>query len=247
MHESPSSHGDRRPPEEARPFILAAWILLGAVLIYLSTWVGPVAFYFYFQKKIEDGKISDGVVWSSPQAVAMAATSGWSHRDHEGLRVPLPPGDLESFEAEGKLLIAKFAEGQVSYQRFPSGFISELYRSELERIGGELGPPVSDSALLRDIVTETPETYRFDWPAPERTRYAARVLCKMLLWVDRPVRRLAMTETRAPDRACVLAEYEDGSAKVLAVAGGGSLVVLLPKDAPAAWKESPGNWFPGKE
>jgi hypothetical protein len=114
----------------------------------------------------------------------------------------------------------------------------------LETLGETSSQASSDIDLCRQIVQTTPREYRFGWGSKDRRTYAARLLAKFSLWRDLPVRRLEISERAKPSAISILAEYQEGLTTVLVVTEQGSVVIVLPEDAPAEWKVSPSLWLP---
>lgn len=245
----------RKPSEflgRPKPLAVALWIALGVVLVYSSTWVGPVTFYLSFQRFLEGESAAGGrrIVWALPVAAADSAPlpkAAVEYRQLGDLLVPLPSGAPTASERKDSHATVTYPEGRVRYDFFPERFVRDLYAEQLEAIGGKPGdaPETADEVkLLKAIMGTDPGAYRFGWGAAERSEYAARVLSKMRLLRDLPLRRLELSERAEPRAVVVLAEYESGEATVLAVTRRGSVVVQLSETAPEAWKASPALWFP---
>lgn len=225
---------------------LAVCAVLGALFTYGSTWVGPAAFYLDFQRRIERHAVGaeGGILWSVPVAVALERPPAWEYRAAAGLLVPAPPGRLLRTERRGLLTTLHFEEGCVQYRRFPKGLVGDIFRVRLRELGGGAGELPGEVELLGQIAATHPDSFRMAWPTAERHRYAARVLSKLSLWHDQPVRRFEMCLRPSPRGTSILAEYEEGLATVLVVTDEYALVVVLPPGIPAEWKSSPALWFP---
>ena len=222
---------------------IAIIVGLGAVAIYLATWLGPLAFHLQFQGRMVAAKkeVPGLVVWTRPDEVPAVRTGGWTFKMEGSFLIPVPPG-TPKFTKENEAVIATFEEGTVTYRRFPKGFVGSLLRKEAEVLGAKIDETKSDITLLREILDETCENYDFGWSGARRSLYAARILSKMLIWEEKTLRHFQFaTQTGA---LSVLAEYENGSASIMVVDDGGVLVVRVPEKAPASWKTSPANWLP---
>ncbi len=226
--------------------MLAVWVLVGATVVYFSSWIGPVAFYYRFQKPLQAGTYSchDGVIWSWPRAVATAASPGWDYQEHEGGILPIPPARFKGFKQKDWFVVGVCDEGEILYRRFPPAFLRELFCSELEKVDGVCSELPDEVTLLADIVRVNPDSYSFGWSLEERAIYAAQLLSKMRLWDDRPVHRMEIAERSEPPGTSVLVEYADGTAKIVATTTTGTLVIMLPIEAPPSWKASPAFWLP---
>jgi hypothetical protein len=222
------------------------WVVVCAVLLYFSSWIGPLAFYYRFQKPLQEGRfgVPNGIVWSWPRAVALARTPAWDYRKHGRYLLPIPPGHFTGFRDEGFFTVAVCDEGEIRYRCFPPNFIRSLFRSELEKIGGEAMELPVDPILLAAIVRVNPNDYSFRWCAEERSLYTARILTKMRLFDDRPVRRMELAERPEPPGLSVLVDYEDATTKILTASADSTIIILLGPDTPGAWKASPAPWLP---
>lgn len=246
----------RETPEDpffARPKLgaIVLWAAIGAVVIAGSTWVGPVSFYWCFERPFlrRTVAIEGGAIWRRPVAVAESRRAEvWECRQVGDLSVPVPPGDLESFEVRGLEARAKFDKAEVTYSAFPPGFVRELYASQLEAVGGRRGDVAlpEEGALLKSIVETTPGLFRFGWGPQERAEYAARLTSKMRLLRDWPTKRLDVYERAEPRAVAILAEYASGETTVIALVPGGILFANVSGEAPASWKASPVPWIPGE-
>ena len=217
----------------------------GLLLIYVATWVGPIAFYYFFQSKFESGAIGfeGGVLRVTPTAVALESTPQWETIVHDGVSLPLPPGTVKAITHDEGFTKVTLAEGVVSYERHPPDFIPRLYAAELECIGGTVSAIPDAVTLTREIAETTPNQYRFGVSNKQRCAYAARMLTKMRLWRDRPVRRIELSERADPHALGVLLDYEGGDARVLVVSDTRTLLITIPAGAPASWKASPADWL----
>ncbi|MBN1442294.1 MAG: hypothetical protein JXA90_06270, partial [Planctomycetes bacterium] len=203
-----------------RPLLSPArWVLLavaGGAGIYLATWIGPLSFYFSFQKKVlADGArdVNRPVVWHIPREVAYRETRGWSYaRAEDGSGFPVPPcgqGDAAPrVESDGGLHLVHLEEATLRCQRFPRGFLVYLFLKELEHLGGRDDRRLSDSLILHELLGEVPGRYEFTWSARDRSTYAARILSKMLLFESRPATRLEASTRLDPLRTAVLVEFD---------------------------------------
>lgn len=224
---------------------IAFWLAAGALLIYLATWLGPVSFYFYFQTQFpgpeELGR--ESIFWRQPRLVPAVPAPGWRVHDEPGARFPLPPGAPEEIVQQGNVFVVRFPEGTFRVQMLPSGMVASLLLDELRTLGtrGETRP--SEVAALHDVLHETPRHFRFSWNERQRTRYAARLLVKMLLWEDRPLRRFELAELEEQGVAGALVEYKSGEVKVISTGPEGTVIVLLGTELPATWKASPALWM----
>lgn len=253
LEHRPEPGADPEDPFFARPKLgaIALWLALGAALIAASTWVGPVSFYWCFERPFlrRTVAIEGGAICRRPVAVAEGRRAeAWECRKVGDLCVPVPPGDLESFEVRGLEARAKFEKAEVTYSVFPPGFVRELYAAELEAVGGRRGDRElpEEGALFRSIVETTPGLFRFGWSSAERSEYAARLTAKMRLLRDWPTKRLDAYERAEPRAVAILAEYASGETTVIALVPGGTLFANVSGEAPASWKASPALWIPGE-
>lgn len=216
-------------------------------MIYLATWVGPVAFYWSFQRKVlagDDGTSRGRLIWHLPREVPPALASDWTWHHDGASGFPLPAGSLTKVEREGEVVVVSHDDGLFRVQRFPPGFIRFLFEQELRQVGAAAeGLVLSDVAVLHEVLGEVPGRYEFTWSAGERHLYAARLLSKLLLFENRPVRRVEISTRAEPLISAALVEYSDGRAKVVRAGPSGVLVVLIPETAPSAWTASAGLWL----
>jgi hypothetical protein len=222
---------------------------LGAVAVYLGTWLDNAFFYLEFQRPLlaQCRESGGGVILERAQEVQEATSPEWGVDEKSGLELPLPPGRLVALREEGEFIVAQFQEGRITFQSLPAGSIAGTLREELELLGEKAPRGVSDAGALREVMEENLGNYRFSW-GPARLRdYSARILSKMLLWENKPARRLLLASRQDPPRAAALVEYESGAVKILITRENGVLVVQIPADAPASWKTSAANWLAGKK
>jgi hypothetical protein len=228
------------------PKRVAVIVVLGAAAIWGSTWIGPAAFYFEFQKVIlAQGEDPAGrsVLWCVPEEVPAEPPSAWPLREVEGLKFRGPPGEPTKTERDGELRIVEFDRGKLMVQPFPPGLVRGLYSNELRTLGQDPPEIVAEGELFREVITEVPDRYEFAAPAAQRWRYAARLLTKMLLWEMKEVERARFCLHTSRDAAALLVEYACGEAKVFVSDPEGALVVLLEKGTPAEWRSSPALWL----
>ncbi len=234
-----------------KPLALAFWAVFGAVAIFASTWVGPLAFYWSFERPFlrRIVAVEGGAVSRRPVLLAETrAQETWECRAVGDLCVPVPPGALESFEVEGLQAAAKCEGAEIGYSVFPPGLIRQTYLAQLEAVGGHPDPErlPGDAALLRDIFETTPGLFRFGWDARARSEYAARLTAKMRLVRDWPTVRFEIYEQPESETAAALVEYATGEVTAIAVVRGGTLVVGISGDVPDSWKSSPARWIPSE-
>jgi hypothetical protein len=234
------------PPPKERTSLRGVTLLFlaGALAIYAASWIGPLAFYHAFQKRFNDGRlgIAGGVLRTLPVADAAETAPPSRCVVRDGTRFPIPEGTLREFRNSGEVFVAVLAEGNVQYQRLPADFLRTLYDDELTHTGGTPERSTDEIAVLDDIARATPDAFRFNWPAQTRNAYTARILTKLLLWEDQPVRAIrAHNELHGRS---VLVEYADGGAKCVTVTAQATLVIRMEPDAPTAWKTSARQWIP---
>lgn len=222
---------------------LAVYVVVGTLAVYLSTWVGPVAFYWSFQRQFAHAQ-ERTALRRVPAAVASAPVAGWEYREVGGVELPFPPGQSAHWKNTGEYVQVVSEEGRMDYHRRSADFVRSLFRSEVEAVGGDAVPLPDAVSLLREIATVSPASYRFTASTGERGRYAALLLSKLRLWDDRPLRRFQLFERETPHGISVLAEFDDGSAKVLVVSSQATLIIVLDRGTPPAWKASPAPWLP---
>ena len=68
-----------RPKIRLTKPMVVVWVVVGAVLLYFSSWIGPLAFSYRFQKPLQEGTfgVPNGIIWSWPRAVALSRASAW--------------------------------------------------------------------------------------------------------------------------------------------------------------------------
>lgn len=231
-----------------KPWALVLWTAVAAVVIYSSTWVGPVSFYLTFQRMVAGkgapGESGDGpLAWATPVASAAPAPAA-GYRVLGGLLVPLPPGtpsDVDWGETEAT---ATYPEGRVRYDLLPERFVLDLYAQQIEALGRRGRERLDEAVLFRRILETVPAEFRFGWDDETRTEYAARMLAKLRLLRDLPVRRLELAERDEPRASAALVEFASGEATVLVVAPEGGVAIQLPEKAPSSWKASAALWLP---
>jgi hypothetical protein len=238
-----------RPAERAR-FSPLTWTLvaaLGGVGIYLATWIGPISFYFSFQRPLlaeAAGEKAPPLVFHVPRDVAPEKVAGWSYfGDDKGFGFPLPPGQLTSVNKVGEMYAVRLKEGSYEVQKFDPGFLVFLYHQELTVIGGRTQRGWTDETILTAVMREQPRRYELGWSARERAQYAAKLLCKMLVFENEAAVRVERASREDPAATAVLVEYEDGKAKIVRVDEQGVAVILLPPEAPDSWKISAAAWI----
>ena len=235
---------NQEPPAPASPRRLALYVVLGAFAVYFATWTGNVAFYFGFQKTVlaQTHLAPAGVLSSEPQSVN-DGLADWTTHEVDGFQLPLPPGTLVKVDNHGTTSQFQFEEGDVVIDKLPAGSLARLFRDKISELGGRAGQVESDVELLQTLMTTVPAEYQFTWSAAKRTEYAARILCKMLLWESAATTRIEAATRNSPSGFSVLVEYESGKVKAISAGPSGVIVVVMPPTAPADWKKSPSNWL----
>ncbi len=217
----------------------------GGLCIWAAFWIGPLAFYYTFQKRFDDESlyVRGGIVgaYPAPAAAAAESTCDWVVKD--GTSIPVPAGARCEIHRKDDVFVAVLPEGSIAYRRMPADFVRSLYLEELRETGAAPRGSVDERGILKDIIRTTPAQFRMRWPLAERSAYAARLLAKLRLWEDRPVGRVS--EHEAPDGAAVLVVYADGSAKAIVLRNDAALVISLPPESPAEWKISARQWLGG--
>ncbi len=231
-----------------KPLALALWVALGAVLLWLSQWAGPVGFWWFFERPFlrHAVAVERGVVCTTPVVVLESRPDAWTVRELGGLGARQPPGTVLGVERNGNDTTVRLEEGTILYSPLPEGFFREVYRSEREAVGGRSGAPKDEVALVRSILETVPGAYRLSWTPEARCDYAARLTSKMRILRDRPVRRLEVCVRAEPHALAVLAEYISGQATIISVTERGSVVAQLSEKVPPAWLETPEHWIPGE-
>ncbi len=217
----------------------------GGLCIWAASWIGPLAFYYTFQKRFDDESlyVRGGIVGAYPAAAAAEAESACDCVVKDGTPIPVPAGARCEILRKDDMFVAMLPEGSIAYQRMPADFVRELYLEELGQTGAAPDAGVDERGILKDIIRTTPAQFRMRWPLAARNAYAARILAKLRLWEDKPVRRVS--EHEGPDGAAVLVEYADGSAKAITLAKNAALIICLPPGSPAEWKSSARQWLSG--
>ncbi|MEM7263749.1 MAG: hypothetical protein AAF488_17305 [Planctomycetota bacterium] len=233
--------------QSSSPLRMGALVIGGALAVYFASMAGPAAFESSFQARFLEGgdlHVPDGVVWGTPQAAA-AEFEPWGFEKFDALLLPRPPGEFVKSTSEPSLKILEYKEGSIRYELLSRGFLQATLDEQTRRLGGTVPDSRSDLDCLREIVRETPAAYSSSMPSSERAEYSARLLCKMLLWEDDPIRRFEFAESEAKDAISVLVEYQSGRLKVVVAESRGTMVVVLPQDVPEAWRSSQArHWFP---
>jgi hypothetical protein len=232
------------------PRRISLYLGAGTIAIYLATWADNLIFYVEFQRPLltQCGGSAGCLLRTRARRVEKAGSESWDLHEEQGVEapLPLPPGRLVKLTRVGDLCEAELPEGILTIQMFPAGCVAEILKAELESLGAPAARELTDAGALREIVEEDLGKYEFAWEEPRRRAYAARILAKMLLWENKPARRLELASRGEPPRAAALVEYETGGAKIIVVREAGDLVILVPPEAPAAWKASPASWIPEK-
>ena len=225
------------------PARILLYLGLGAVAIYLSIWVGPVAFHLHFQGLMVAAReeVPGLAIWTRAEEVPAVRAAGWTFRKEDPVVIPVPPG-APKFSREDGTVVAAFEEGTITYRHFPAGFLVSLVQKEAEVVGATVGETASDASVLRELLAETCENYEFGWPRARRSLYAARILSKMLLWEEKTLRQFQFASGEGA--LSVLAEYDSGAAAIVVAGDDGVLVVRVPEDGPASWKTSAADWLP---
>lgn len=230
---------------------LGLFLSLGAIAIYLSTWMGAVAFHVSFQQPLlalERGP-GHGVLWLQPQPALPAGSEPWATETLEGFNVPIPPGRILEKRSEkttlGLQLEEVGASGEVkshavTIELRPVGFLTSIHREKQQFLGVKTGDHLGDASVLEDLARGNLQTYRFGWNEEERSRYAALLLAKMSLWDTGPVTRFEFA-SRGSTRAA-LVEKPSGEARVIVAGDKCVLIVTLPAGVPEAWK-NPASWL----
>lgn len=228
------------------PVKIALYVGLGAVAIYLGTWLGPLAFHLHFQGPMVAAReeVPGLPIWTRPEEVPAVRAEGWTFRKEGDFMIPVPQGTPE-FTREDEAVIATFEEGTITYRRFPAGFVVTLLRKEAEIVGAKVDETASDISILRDLLGETCENYEIAWSGSRRSLYAARILSKMLLWEEKSLRKFQFASQEGA--LSVLAEYESGAAAIMVAETNGVLVVRVPEDGPERWKISAADWLPASK
>ena len=83
--------GSQSSQSQTSPVKIAIIVGLGAVAIYLATWLGPLAFHLQFQGRMVAAKneMPGLVVWTRPDEVpaVVLPTCGLSHRVENGIMI----------------------------------------------------------------------------------------------------------------------------------------------------------------
>lgn len=238
MSEAPDR--PKKTPESPRR--IAIYLLAGVLVVYLSSWSGAVTFYFEFQQRLPG---FGEVLWSTPVEVAAEAGEAWGMFGDGDKAVPIPLAPVVGVGGDGDDLTVRFAAGEIRYTRFQPGFLAQMMKMQLESLKATMEPPTDDAAILEELMRETPENYDFGWPEENRQRYAANLLCKMLLWDNLPVTRQEMACMDDPGATSALVEYEGGATTIILAGHRGVTVIKLDADAPPAWRVSPAFWLAG--
>ncbi len=235
--------GSQPPRSKNSPVRIAVYVGLGVVVIYLGTWIGPLAFRSHFQGLMLAAReeVPGLVIWTRPEEVPAVKAEGWTFRKEANFLIPVPPGAPE-FTREDEAVVATFEEGTITYRHFPKGFVGSLLRKEAEVVGAQIDETASDISLLREILEETCENYELGWSGSRRSLYAARILSKMSLWEEKTLRQFQFASRKGA--LSVLAEYENGVTAIMVAEDDGVLVVRVPEDGPASWKTSAADWLP---
>ncbi len=240
-----AEHSAGSKPSEAKtsPVKIVLYLALGAVALYLATWIGPVAFHLHFQGLMVAAReeVPGLAIWTRAEEVPAVRAVGWTSRKEDPVVIPVPPGAAK-FTREDGAVVAAFEEGTITYRHFPPGFLVSLVQKEAEVVGATIDTTASDRSILRELLDETCENYQFGWPGERRSLYAARILSKMLLWEEKTLRQFQFASGQGA--LSVLAEYKSGAAAILVAADDGVLVVRVPEEGPASWKTSAADWLP---
>ena len=229
------------PEKGESPGRIAAYLGVGAVLIYIGTWSPALAFWWSFQRPVEAARPeTPSVLWSRPYPSPPATTApAWQWLRVEDSDWLLPPGAVErpTLDGEdGRRLVAEVDGHQVVTRRFPRSFVTEMLASDLEHYGGSV-PLRTEVETLEAVASTTPDDYRLGASKEERAVYTAHLLGKMRLWDDSPHQKFASAQV--DDDVAILVSYEDGSVKLLATRGEEVHVAFVTKGAPPAWSENP--------
>ena len=237
--------GSQSSRSKDSPIKIALYVGLGAVAIYLATWIGPISFHLHFQGRMVAAReeVPGLVIWSRPEEVPAVRAEGWTFRKEGDFLIPVPPGTPE-FTREDETVVATFEEGAITYRRFPKGFVGSLLQREAEVVGAKIDETASDISVLRELLEETCENYEFGWSKSRRSLYTARILSKMLLWEEKTLRQFQFASRKGA--LSILAEYENGAAAIMVAEDDGVLVIRVPREGPASWKISAADWLPAE-
>jgi hypothetical protein len=225
------------------PLRLAAYVIGGAIAIYLATWVGPTAFYVEFQQMLL-ARETEGlrtVLGLEPSSSNCDGCPGWGDHEVGGARVPLPPGRLLEASREQDVVTLKLEEATITIAIAKPGSLASLYQEKLVALNVKTAHGLDDAGALREIAGECLSHYEPTMPEGQRQRYAARLLAKMSIWELRPVRHLDL-ETRGSSCAA-LVEHTAGDARVIVATESATYFVTVPRAAPEAWKASADCWL----
>ncbi len=230
---------------------LGLFLSMGAMAIYLSTWLGAVAFHVSFQQPLlalERGP-DHGVLWLQPQPSLPAGSEPWAAETLEGIIVPIPPGRILEKRRDkttlGLQLEEVGASGEVkshavTIELRPVGFLTSIHREKQQFLGVKTIDQLGDASVLEELARGNLQTYRFGWNEEERSRYAALILAKMSLWNTDHVTRFELA-SRGSSRAA-LVEKPSGEARIIVASDEFVRFVTLPAGVPEAWK-NPASWL----
>ena len=223
-----------------------ALVGLGTILVYASSFLGSLLFYWSFQQVIlaqDEDAGSRSMIWGTPTTTSECGTSTWKLRSGGDLTFRVPPGASGEVEKVGSVRRVEIDGVELMVRSFPRGFIGFLLRKEMSAVGRDTGDLDSDVEILDEVIRETPDSFDLGWSAEERQCYAARLLVKMLLFEAIPMKRSHLVTRRSPPGRAYLIEYETGESRVLTVDQSGSLLVRFGPEAPGSWCSEPGSWL----
>ncbi|MBI4583487.1 MAG: hypothetical protein HY717_05650 [Planctomycetes bacterium] len=230
------------------------WLTLVVVLAYTASWIPALFFYLEFQRLITSydlksphgSLVNASIKFVNAEEKAAAASpafsaGGWNQVVWGGALLTLPPGEVKDIRQEEGTLAVAYENGKLLVDRFPPGFIRNLFFEEFQRLGEKVEKlpraflALPESELLVQIAGATPREFRFGMPAQERTLYATKILTKLLLWDLEQVEEglvLAGKNTKG-----ALMRGAGGEAKAIIPTPGGVFVISLLKDFPGGWQE----------
>lgn len=236
-----------RPQDQTSLWRIASYLAGGTIAVYLATWVGPLSFYWCFQKPLlaqEQGP-EHSILWYEPTLVAAVdaiALEGWSRQERDGCEFPVPPGKLIDLRWANSTAQIKLEEGEVAVHCGDQNFLTSVFEEHLQSLGVlRAGDAASGPVVLEEIIGASLQDYDECDREHQRQRYAARLISKIALWDLRPVKRVELA--RSDNSRAVLVEYAAGDVKVIIATDRRTIVVDIPPAAPAAWKASAASWM----
>lgn len=226
-------------------------LALAIPLLCLAPWVGPLYFYYTFQRPLEK-RPPNVPLQMKPEPVDPVFPTDWKYMSAGGVSLPVPSGELLRFEENRDGACAYLKEGVVTYKLLPRGFFGKVYLEERKALGLWVGLKPPEVDLVERIASTAPRDFRFSWSGARRLVYAAFILSKMRIWPDKPAVRFELCRKKShrigtfPLQVSILAEYRDGSATILVASAAASVVVTVSSGVPSDWRTSPAAWFLGE-